>query len=76
MTQGYCPDCDKPVQLGDQPSEGQLVTCRNCGAMLQVTSLAPVELGWAYEFDDDEEEEYEYEYELGDDDDEFDDYED
>ena len=71
MAQGYCPDCDNPVQVGARPTEGQVVTCGHCGAVLQVASLSPIELDWIHELDEDEDEEYEYEYEVEDDDFEY-----
>lgn len=76
MTQGYCPDCDSQVPLGSRPVEGQVVTCGHCGAVLQVTSLSPIELDWVYELDEDEDDEqyeYEYEVEYDDEDDDYDD---
>lgn len=73
MAQGYCPDCDNAVNLGARPAEGQIVSCNRCGAVLQVMSLAPVELDWADELDEGDEEEYEYEYEVDYDDDDIED---
>lgn len=61
MAQGYCPDCDSAVKVGDRPRKGQLVTCATCGAYLQVSGLSPIELDWAYDDEDAEEDEYSYE---------------
>jgi alpha-aminoadipate carrier protein LysW len=69
MAEGYCPDCDSPIKLGDNPRKGQHVTCPSCSAYLQVTGVSPIELDWAQE----DEEEYEYEVEYDYDDDDMDD---
>jgi lysine biosynthesis protein LysW len=44
----FCLDCNHPVSLGSRPMEGQMITCSNCGAQLEVLSLDPLELDWAY----------------------------
>jgi lysine biosynthesis protein LysW len=59
MAQGYCPDCDSDIKLGNDPRKGQKVTCPSCGAYLEVVGLSPIELDWA--LDDDEEYEMDYE---------------
>lgn len=61
----YCPECDEPVRVRGKATLGQQVTCPNCGTQLEVISLEPLELDWAYEDLEEEDEEYE-----------FDDYED
>jgi alpha-aminoadipate carrier protein LysW len=43
-----CLDCGHEIYLGDRPSEGQLIRCQNCGAELEVISVDPLELDWAY----------------------------
>ena len=64
MTSAYCPGCDEKIKL-NSPKEGQLVTCQNCGDELEVVSLTPLELDWAYdgldddfEWDDDDDDLY------------------
>lgn len=70
MTESFCPDCDSRIQLGRTPRVNDHVSCPSCGAYLQVVSITPIELDWAYD-EDDAEGDYEYEYD-GDDYDEAD----
>jgi len=50
-----CPDCDAKIDLDeDELDEGDLITCDECGAELQVMGLDPLELEPT---EDDEEEE-------------------
>ena len=42
-----CPECDTAVELGFSPSQGQIVTCSDCLAQLEVISTAPLELDLA-----------------------------
>ena len=44
----FCIDCERPIRLEFRPVEGEIITCSNCGAQLEVISLEPVELDWAY----------------------------
>lgn len=53
----YCPDCDATLRL-KSVRLGQQITCRECGTMLEVVELNPVELDWAFD-EPYEEEEYE-----------------
>ena len=48
MVTAFCLDCGYSVSLGLQSTEGQMVTCSNCGAQLEVLSLDPLELDWAF----------------------------
>lgn len=48
MAIAFCLDCGHPVSLEPQPVEGQRMTCSNCGAQLELLSLDPLELDWAY----------------------------
>jgi alpha-aminoadipate carrier protein LysW len=48
MAVATCPDCGNEISLGPKPKEGQTVTCPDCGADLEVISLDPLELDWAY----------------------------
>lgn len=43
-----CLDCGEAISLGPQPREGQRLTCANCGAFLEIISLEPPELDWAF----------------------------
>ena len=49
MAVAFCPECETGIKLGNTPREGQQVTCPECGAELEVISLKPLELDWAYE---------------------------
>jgi alpha-aminoadipate carrier protein LysW len=51
-----CIDCEQPIKLGAPLVAGQVITCAHCGAELEVISLQPLELDWAYlELGEDEE---------------------
>jgi alpha-aminoadipate carrier protein LysW len=39
-----CPECDAPVVLGADAEVGEIVGCTECGADLEVRSLAPPRL--------------------------------
>ncbi len=49
MTTTFCPECERSLDLGAQPYEGQRVICPECGAHLEVISLKPLELDWVYD---------------------------
>jgi lysine biosynthesis protein LysW len=53
----YCPDCDATLRL-KTVRLGQQITCRECGTILEIVELNPVELDWAFD-EPYEEEEYE-----------------
>lgn len=42
-----CPDCGRKIELR-QLKVGEELVCPHCGAELEVVSLEPVELDWAY----------------------------
>ena len=48
MATAFCLDCGYSVSLGSQPMEGQMITCPNCDASLEVINLDPLELDWAF----------------------------
>ncbi len=48
MVTAFCLDCNHPLSLGSRPTVGQIITCSNCGTQLEVISLDPLELDWAY----------------------------
>ena len=62
MAVGFCPECGRGIQLGARPHEGQKITCSECRAKLEVISVRPLELDWAYdepiEWDEDSDEEW------------------
>lgn len=59
MTQ--CPECESMVTLSKSVKLGQFVECPECGMALEVISIKPLELDYAFEEEDwddwDEEEE-------------------
>jgi lysine biosynthesis protein LysW len=42
-----CPECGFLLEVGE-PVEGQRLTCPRCHARLEIVSLEPLELDWAY----------------------------
>lgn len=48
MYTAFCVCCDKAVILGSNVSKGQTTTCPDCSTLLEVISLDPPELDWAY----------------------------
>lgn len=77
MAIAFCPDCEEPIRLNVQPRVGQRITCRSCGAELEVIETSPLELDWAYDgpvedWNEDEEEEEE-DWDDDDDEDDWDD---
>ena len=57
MNTAECPQCGNEVNLGIQPKLGKLVTCKECGAELEVVWLDPLELDWPLDEDEFAEEE-------------------
>ena len=59
MPTTVCPECDEEVYVDADSEQGDVVSCDECGANLEVVGLDPLELD-LYEggddFDDDEEE--------------------
>lgn len=49
---GACPDCDADVVFSKAPYLGQKKTCPECQSELEVIGLSPLELDWAFEYDD------------------------
>ncbi|GIV77857.1 hypothetical protein FKZ61_001635 [Litorilinea aerophila] len=80
MATARCIECDEEIELGTRVRLGLQVTCENCGAELEVVSVNPLELDWAYEedeeWDEDEDEEYDDDDDFDDDDYDDDDYDD
>jgi lysine biosynthesis protein LysW len=60
---GVCPSCDTKIRFRNNLYLGQLVTCQECGDVLEVVRLNPVKLDWAFEepFEDDDYDEFEFE---------------
>ncbi|MGQ9633771.1 MAG: hypothetical protein ACUVXB_05945 [Bryobacteraceae bacterium] len=50
-----CPECDNPIGFEeDELEEGDLITCDECGAELQVVGTNPLELELADEEDEED----------------------
>ncbi len=47
-----CPECDARIELQD-PMQGEIVTCPDCGAELEVIELEPLTLELAPEEEED-----------------------
>lgn len=48
-----CPECDADVAVGGDAVKGEIVSCPDCGAELEVTSTEPVALALAPEAEED-----------------------
>lgn len=48
-----CIDCDSRFKI-ESAKIGQIITCPECGADLEIINLEPLELDWAYYDDYDE----------------------
>ena len=61
MPTAVCPECDEEVYVDADSEQGDVVTCDECGADLEVVGLDPIELdlyeGGGGDYDDDFEEE-------------------
>ncbi len=44
----YCPDCEATLRL-KSVHLGQQITCRECGTLLEVVELNPIELDWVFD---------------------------
>ena len=48
-----CPECDGDVSVGPDAVKGEIVSCPDCGAELEVTAIEPVTLALAPEAEED-----------------------
>ena len=48
-----CPVCDAAVEISDDPVEGELLECPECGTELEIRELNPLTLGEAPETEED-----------------------
>ena len=53
MTDGLCVECGATIPLQDDLILGEIFSCPDCGAELEVTSLDPVQLALAPEVEED-----------------------
>ena len=61
---GACPECDANIFFSKKLFLGLKKTCPECRSELEVISLSPIELDWAYEYEYENEDEEEYDYDL------------
>ena len=54
MISAFCPDCDEEMTFNPHPRLGQKVICPHCDVELEVISVDPLELDWAYDWSEDE----------------------
>jgi alpha-aminoadipate/glutamate carrier protein LysW len=60
MPTAVCPECDEEVYVDADSEQGDVVSCDECGADLEVVGLDPIELD-LYEGGDDNDDDYEEE---------------
>ena len=66
MPTSICPECDEEVYVDLDAEQGDIITCDECGARLEIVGLDPIEMD-RYEktisdVDDDEEDFESYDY--------------
>lgn len=54
MPRGTCPECDAEVQVDEDMDKGDVVECEDCGTLLEVVGLDPIELDVATEEEEDD----------------------
>ena len=53
-----CPECDEPVVIDeDEVEEGDIVSCEECGSVLKVVSVTPLEFDAVDDEDDENDDE-------------------
>jgi len=57
-----CPECDEEVYVDLDSEQGDIVSCDECGADLEIVGLDPIELDIHENSDDDFNDEEEFEY--------------
>jgi len=50
---GTCPECEADVHVDEDVDKGEIVSCPDCGAELEVVGLDPIELDLAPEEEED-----------------------
>lgn len=53
MSTPTCPECDAEVEMPEDVMAGEIVECEDCGAELEVISIAPLKLELAPEVEED-----------------------
>lgn len=51
-----CPECGNPIEVGKNVKLGAHIECPECGTLLEVISLKPLDLDYAFEEWEEEEE--------------------
>ena len=62
MPTAICPECDEEVYVDADSEQGDVVSCDECGADLEIVGLDPIELDIHEDSDDDFKDEEEFEY--------------
>jgi alpha-aminoadipate/glutamate carrier protein LysW len=63
MPTTVCPECDEEVYVDAESEQGDIVSCEECGADLEIVGLDPIELDVSQDGgkdDIDENDDYEY----------------
>lgn len=60
MPTAICPECDEEVYVDADSEQGDMVSCDECGADLEVVGLDPIELDVHDSHDDDLDDEDEF----------------
>ncbi len=56
-----CPECDEPVVIDeDEVEEGDIVSCEECGSVLKVVSVIPLEFDAVADDDEDDDEDEDF----------------
>lgn len=50
---GICPECGAEVEVDADVTEGEIISCGDCGVELEVTNVKPLELELAPEEEED-----------------------
>jgi alpha-aminoadipate carrier protein LysW len=58
MPRGTCPECEADVQVDEDADKGDVVECQDCGSMLEVVGLDPIELDLSVEEEEEEEDDW------------------
>jgi alpha-aminoadipate/glutamate carrier protein LysW len=61
MPNTTCPECDEEVYVDAESEQGDIVSCDECGAQLEVVGLDPIEVDLHVDRDSDDVEEEDFE---------------
>lgn len=54
MPLAVCPECEAEIHVDEDADKGEVVTCEECEAKLEVVGLDPIELDLAREEEDED----------------------